>query len=835
MSTLHKQNFDLKLELFHRRERQAILEDKMERLEAHNAEMMELQEHLLGELEKRDKAVDEAVAMIARLEERVEELAKEREMVRQVEADGAYLHSRHSPSDPDATATSKAKESPKHQYAEPKTLNRMPSFLSEHREHTENLRNVVLENGGSMFHLRKVSDSSADPSEVNRVVSPSLSVLSESSFTSVYGSKGPGDPMATSLLAQGAVQGAVPELSDDNFVVSLTRGKKQSKGSWTGQQGSAALSQRSLEPSKGGASLSSQLASLNNLLELSSPLQQLEMLERRFSIADDGSRPSTSNQGRNMTRTSSQRPSQTKTKQEKREALRKVLTPSSASRELGTAHVLPPTPDTISTSTLRRFRHSNDTLSNESRLTARDSFLNDGASVASVDGPSRPPVQQQPLHPDRSPSQPASITAFNSRKNILPAIDTNIFADFSHVGHPLPARPRSTEETTISGTQADTWAGDSNSDSDGGGADAHSDDSNINSNFDPWMRERHGSKAKKRSNSPDLFSFPETSGGWETEALFGAIRKNGLMSPVAGLKRDPLDEMAPSVSGMMTPRTAVFMPPAPAQRDGGFLPPNRRSSLHARTGSLSGNVIAPAAGKLRKNPARSDSANGIMGGMRRSNSIDTAAVAMTAAKMQQNQAWPQTGGHEQGAMVGKRTQYPPISGQSQGQGQGQASHSRRFSGLGKGLGLFKRDRSDSDSQSLGVPPSATTGATYAADARQPSVQSHGYNVNMCAGRSVPPPSAMSWALRAPVAFDDNLGSATPPPIMRNRAPARQFDMGVDGHGDVAIPSMPQGQRGGDVSGGDPRTGTGNNNLQTTGRRKWLSGLGRRSSVKNKGT
>ena len=77
ISSLQKQNFDLKMELFHRRERMTALEDELEQareLEADNAEMQEVNEQLLEELEKRDSAIEEAVGIICELEEKVETL-----------------------------------------------------------------------------------------------------------------------------------------------------------------------------------------------------------------------------------------------------------------------------------------------------------------------------------------------------------------------------------------------------------------------------------------------------------------------------------------------------------------------------------------------------------------------------------------------------------------------------------------------------------------------------------------------------------------------------------------------------------------------------------------
>ena len=198
VSTLHKQNFDLKLELFHRREKQTELEDRLERLEADKAQVEEMNDQLLHELEKRDKAVEEAVAMIVVLEARIEQLFKEREMVRQVEVEGLfYAHGEGqesgvgvaTPRQPTLDFPSKS-SGLQH---DPNVLARMPSFLSEQSGHTENLRNVYLGVRGSVISLPKTGEEGADEGtgHANGMTSPSLSMLSESSFLSVYGQKQP--------------------------------------------------------------------------------------------------------------------------------------------------------------------------------------------------------------------------------------------------------------------------------------------------------------------------------------------------------------------------------------------------------------------------------------------------------------------------------------------------------------------------------------------------------------------------------------------------------------------------------------------------------------------
>ena len=66
-----KQLFDLKLELFHGRQRAESLESQLEKmkvLETENEEIQKTNEELFRELEQRDTAIREAVNMICGLE-----------------------------------------------------------------------------------------------------------------------------------------------------------------------------------------------------------------------------------------------------------------------------------------------------------------------------------------------------------------------------------------------------------------------------------------------------------------------------------------------------------------------------------------------------------------------------------------------------------------------------------------------------------------------------------------------------------------------------------------------------------------------------------------------
>ncbi|KAI6781485.1 uncharacterized protein J7T54_001447 [Emericellopsis cladophorae] len=180
VSGLHKQNFDLKLELYHRRERQTALEERMEALQVEKSEVEDMNDRLISELEKRDKAVEEAVAMIIMLEEKVDTLTKERNMVRHVEAQSLFNAAyRPVPEDPSYRAATPERR------PEPATLHRVPSFMSDRSEATENLRNVYTGVRGSVVSLARVPEGTSELGDPD-LDSPSLSVLSKSSFVSVY-------------------------------------------------------------------------------------------------------------------------------------------------------------------------------------------------------------------------------------------------------------------------------------------------------------------------------------------------------------------------------------------------------------------------------------------------------------------------------------------------------------------------------------------------------------------------------------------------------------------------------------------------------------------------
>ncbi|KAK0705890.1 hypothetical protein B0T26DRAFT_755464 [Lasiosphaeria miniovina] len=826
LSTLHKQNFDLKLELFHRRERQNVLEERVERLETmerEKAQTDEMNDQLIQELEKRDKAVEEAVAMIVVLEARVEQLLREREMVRQVEQDGLFYTRASTPVSTAAPSKSKMLDLPN----STKALNRMPSFLSDFSENTENLRNVYLGVRGSVLSLPRMTEDSheAERAAHNGVSSPTLSVLSESSFLSVYGQKrldGRSSPPPDSPPSLDGAAANQPTVMPGSPAMSASATPTKPR-----RQSSSRSASSGLTP----------FQNISDILDMGgSPLQRLEKLELTLNAMREQSRPSTSNPEKDQTLSAPAPPihTQPKTKQEKREALQKVLTQGHLRREL---HGLPPTPDTISTSTLRRYQNSDDTLAKDRNLVYERSYLALSETTASQSSFSEGGGQQDSHNPT---PQSGTIPTFDNLKHL-----PNNGGPFdSHFAMSQLQRPRSASETTVSYRPGKNgWDSDS--------SDEFVDGMESVVSFDPWMRESMKpnqagaldpmssvSQAGPNKNggriSPDLFSFPISTDGWATHAMFGTLGGAGYVgaggqstspTPMA----DALDALGESLpaplfgSGIMAPALAGNAPPPP---------PNRRSSLHAKTGSTSALVITSGTGSIPPSPARPSPMSSKVkksparGSRTRSNSIDarphSAQPDLTEAGLRQSRAktvppkqlhlpppQPQEPQEKSPSQtIPKQRHYPPTASQ--------APRTRGFNNL------FRRSTGSAEQHQLAAPSSAAATETSFSNVPAPMM------------------GAPSWGKRTSL-VDDERASATPPPILRNKGPGRyeNDDGGVPldspGGGGVLIGNIPgsAAQGPGSAENGVALGVNGSVPAGGGGKRKWL-GLGRVGSLRNRG-
>jgi hypothetical protein len=717
MSTLHKQNFDLKLELFHRRQRQSVLEDKVETLEAEKSQTQETNDTLIHELERRDKAVEEAVTMIVTLEARIELLLREREMVRQVEADRALISKLAASQSVSGTIqpdTTNAQDTVSNDFG--RSLARMPSFLSERTENTENLRHVYLGAQGSILSLSKT-----DPRADNGgFVSPNMSILSESSFISIYGRQ-------TTLQDHSSPQAGNESRLDDNAVKGGGR--------------SLSMSMHDATPTRSSAK-----EAIENG-ETTSPLRKLEKLDSSPAIREtseatplgrDIERPATSiklskPQPLLRVRKARERPGST----------RRVITDIPSSR----AHALPPTPDTMSSSM------------NQSLCSDDTTQQGRGDGEATYPVMSRPTLDQtdeiEPGHwrfKGTGVAHPPSVTAFTGRK------------DHSAVNHTdmslaLPRRPRSADETTISRNKLD-W--DSGSEFDDAASEV--------SSFDHWIREglrpsrggqaqaQNGAAVSQRHTSrgtPDLFGFPSDARGWQSNDMFGALGGNGYYGAAApnATVLDALGDSLPTpeagiygsgLAGASSPRptgNAVAPPPAP----------HRKSSLRARTSAPGTPMTTRPPRSFGRHGESESSRKSSLTGQTQTNSDRWPAPNSRSITPTQPDR-PQAQSHEE-ASAPKR-HYPPTASHQQ-----QAPARPRSRGI---TSLFRRSLGSSHP----IQPSTSV----------PNNQSP-FSPPASADPPAAPVGVPTWERRNE--RGDEEMSATPPPIMRKRAPTH--DMGFGDH------------------------------------------------------
>ncbi|KAJ4417715.1 hypothetical protein N0V82_005989 [Gnomoniopsis sp. IMI 355080] len=754
MSTLHKQNFDLKLELFHRRQRQAVLEQKIEMLEEARANVEESNVKLVEELEKRDKAVGEAVQMIVALEARIELLLREREMTRQVEANQTLL-SQLNASAPTTLISHGAASKPQEDTTPTgkHSLHRMPSFLSERTEDTENLRNVYLDPNPSYLSLTKTDSRVGN----NGFVSPSMSILSESSFVSIYGQRtmddSPSPPDAPSAIhnrLKSSGQRSV-SLPIKDYAVGRT------------QSGDRPESR------------------VENKHQIQSPGQRKEQPD-----ASPHAILRTTASGSDIERSKTVRPTKppqvlSKIRKETERPIRKLITDDPGPNYQG----LPPTPDTMTSSMINGQAQTRDSS------LRRDPVGNDPTTYPVL---SRLTLDQtdevEPGHwRFKSPdiAQPPSITAFTGRKGSSGA--TAYYENRA----PNLRRPRSADESTISRHHTD-W--DSCSDADDLCSEA--------SSFDYWMKEglrpSRGATVKGQTRTfssqigssrdpPDLFSFPSDGQSWQSNEIFGALDGTGFFgvgSPVAPAM-DALGASLPApetglygsgLAGTASPRPhgVVAAPPAP----------NRRSSLKARTsapGTPTTTRTPVLHGKGRDfDPSRQRSVSGHALSSPKPNGWPSSNDARS--KSPNPPARPQAQLPE---VAGQKRHYPPHASQPQ------TTPRPRSRGI---TSLFRRSLGSAPPQpSSSVPPS-TSQSPFA-----PPPASRQDLSPLTVG--IP-----NWERRHDQAEDE--ASATPPPIVRNRGGTREsidFNDGEEVRGGRPASSQ-RGAGGSTSSSSNPGLGSG---------------------------
>ncbi|KAE8377748.1 hypothetical protein BDV26DRAFT_262861 [Aspergillus bertholletiae] len=218
ISKMNKQNFDLKLEIFHRAQQMAAMEKKLERMlemeeelqrmrdledelqelraaEEDNQRLRESNEQLRQEIDKRDQAVTEAVELICQLEARVEELEAAGDHSRPstarpstLDGPGPAIEMPQSPTPVDIPERTSSKRGAafgdRRRSSGTRHLKRAPSFLHNENQNTAVLRSVYNpadDQSRSEMSILTNSESIHSVNETAEPDSPRLSALSECS------------------------------------------------------------------------------------------------------------------------------------------------------------------------------------------------------------------------------------------------------------------------------------------------------------------------------------------------------------------------------------------------------------------------------------------------------------------------------------------------------------------------------------------------------------------------------------------------------------------------------------------------------------------------------
>lgn len=730
VSSLHKQNFDLKLELYHRRERQTKMEERLDALEAEKHDAQQLNDKLLADLDKRDKAIEEAVSMIIELEAKVDQMLNERTMVQHVESQGFYASTDGFEDYNDSIANSSTADLTQIQdRAKTPTVNRMPSFLSDRNATTENLRNVYIGNRASMLSLRRISGghSEADNAMINGLASPSLSVLSESSFVSVYGQKG-GDttviPDFDDPIALSGFDGSSPVVVQEAPAHHGAH-RQDNHPYFDNSHLVAAQHQQEYRPAT--------VQPINDVLSQDAPLQRLERMDSgpRTNAPEVPphqvlrSESSSHSQHRNSIHGS---PARRSAKDEKMAALRKVVTDAPGGVRLQD-QAMPPTPDTISSSTLQRFKNSNDNLSVRHQASDERQRVSSNESRQTREHQGTEPSGGVSLFQKEAPRQ---AHAHSSRPDVASAAAATrsaaaAFPSYDPYGAKNIPRPHSAGDTTVSHHRRNrSWDSDD------------SDTKSLQSSLDIWMRE--GAQPSQtttggRSTSPDLFGFPTSmaKGGWASSSLFDPKQRRLGAMPSTDFMHDLLSLR----EALLSPN----LPPPP--------PPDRRSSLNGQVRAASAMPTAAkplaAEGTWQAPPPTAAAAAGAAAAVRYRRNSDAADLRSAGVRT------PVQGDHHR---RGNSTSHPPISWQqNQNQNQNQPQNQQQ-GGPRAGLkSLFRRSLTGSSAHG---PPSGASPAKS--------------ECSSCAHDQDTPVPAPSWATRSSAAqAQDNMDrtGATPPPIALN--------------------------------------------------------------------
>lgn len=477
--------------------------------------------------------------MIISLETRIDLLLREREMIRQVESDKAFLsHLALSPSTTLVGPLDSAKESHTSSLHDRKRASNAPNFISGQTTSLEPFQRPYLDSQESFLSFPKTDSKVGNDHGFG---SPSNSILSESSFVSVYGPR-------ESSTRDSSVPPDIP-LNASRY--SAIEGRARRSTSFSNRE---PTNSRPLRIEALGSQDVARAAMETG--EVLSPLRKWE----KSTTAPDRHDPSHNPvPDRSETvRPLKQQPLMRPNGQKERPG-RKIISDESTAN----VEALPPTPDTATSSLINHGQHLNNkalvehSVPSPSILPALKCFLNERSNKIA---PNQWRFQDAALSP-----QAPSFTAFTGRQQTPGAAFPDIYS-------PRLRRPRSADETTIS-RHRNGWESDSEFD------DAISEVSS----FDYWMKDglqpSHGGAARLTSSrgsanrqASDLFGLPSIKDNWRSGDLLGALGGSSFFGATPALG---------AVGASLPPGGDAAPPPAP----------NRNSSLNART-SAPGTPIA---------------------------------------------------------------------------------------------------------------------------------------------------------------------------------------------------------------------------------------------------
>ncbi|ELR08446.1 hypothetical protein VC83_01265 [Pseudogymnoascus destructans] len=552
VSALLNENFDLKLKLHHRKEQQSKLEERLEDLEQQVKQQHELQgmnEQLVSELAKRDVAIEQAVNVIIELEEKVDKLMEERNAVRSLQAaTSLYLSDRDDsvnggtssgtngqivasspPDDPRYRANNDITPvGHRSQESHSRSLARMPSFLSEQTEETEALRSLYIPRDQSLPRLSEDHGAKGDDmtSELDGMNSPRLSVLSESSFISVYGAKSNGKDLDSLDLEYENLDSPEP----NRFM------NARSVDQWVGDGlKNANMMERKESGRVPGVVAVGQFLSMNDVLK--SPLQRLEKLQRTLE-----SRNGPAIAARLIQSTSDHKlddpPRSVPAKQDN--IRRTDLQPFEQ-------RALPPTPDTFSTNSLQQYKNSNST----------DTLNADATSF----------VSSTQEHDDNRP--------YLSRAQTSPEYDLARLR-----------RPRSAAETITSRRDGHGWDTATQSEVTETNSDIASE---ATSTMDPWISAARENLRPATFRAPEMFSFGEDyKKDWGRDVMFNRRDDDIPIRSRKPLEAPANNDITPTIYRYERSASGYTKDPhasLAAQIETSYrpAPPERRSSLATAT------------------------------------------------------------------------------------------------------------------------------------------------------------------------------------------------------------------------------------------------------------